>query len=88
MKLDLVVSNSIAPLRALSSRLMACLLVCRYAGVPYNQNEMFIRLGDIGLMEGGQPLPFDKDAASKYLKDITDVHGTVYIEVGRAAHTA
>ncbi|KAK9865988.1 hypothetical protein WJX84_002281 [Apatococcus fuscideae] len=52
-----------------------------YAGVPYNQNEMFIRLGDIGLMEGGQPLPFDKDAASKYLKDITDVHGTVYIEL-------
>ncbi len=42
---------------------------------------MLIRLGDIGLMEKGQPLAFDKDAASKYLKDVTDVHGTVYIEV-------
>ena len=53
----------------------------RYAGVPYNQNEMFIRLGDLALMENGQPLPFDKNAASKYLKDVTSVHGTVYIEV-------
>ena len=54
---------------------------CSYAGVPYNQNDMFIRLGDLALMENGQPLPFDKNAASKYLKDVTSVHGTVYIEV-------
>ncbi|KAK9864821.1 hypothetical protein WJX84_011709, partial [Apatococcus fuscideae] len=52
-----------------------------YAGVPYNQNDMFIRLGDLALMENGQPLPFDKDAASKYLKDVTSVHGTVYIQL-------
>lgn len=33
------------------------------------------------LMQDGQPLPFDKAAANKYLKDTCAVHGTV--QVGR-----
>lgn len=52
---------------------------CRYAGVPFDPNSLNIRLNDIPLMEGGQPLQFDAKAASSYLKSTTDVHGTVYI---------
>ncbi len=38
------------------------------AGVPFNQDALRIKLGDILLMENGQPLPFDRQAASDYLK--------------------
>lgn len=38
------------------------------AGVPFNQHELQIKLGDLALMEGGQPLPFDCQAASNYLQ--------------------
>ena len=57
----------------------ACL--CRYAGVPYNANDVDISLGDIALMEKGQPLPFDAKAASQYLTEETSRHGTVYIRL-------
>nr|KAJ0200185.1 hypothetical protein LSAT_V11C600339910 [Lactuca sativa] len=32
-------------------------------------------------MEGGQPLPFDRAAASNYLKEAGDAHGTVKIQI-------
>lgn len=32
-------------------------------------------------MEAGQPLEFDATAASKYLKETSDKHGTVTIDV-------
>ncbi len=54
-------------------------LCCSYAGAPFDPNSLDIKLGDIGLMQGGQPLEFDAKAASSYLKSTTDVHGTVYI---------
>ena len=38
------------------------------AGVPFNQEDLQIKLGDFLLMENGQPLPFDRAAASAYLK--------------------
>ncbi|MDX2216945.1 MAG: bifunctional ornithine acetyltransferase/N-acetylglutamate synthase [Oculatellaceae cyanobacterium bins.114] len=38
------------------------------AGVPFEQNELRIQLGDFVLMEHGQPLAFDRPAASAYLK--------------------
>ena len=38
------------------------------AGVPFGQEELQIKLGDFLLMENGQPLPFDRAAASAYLK--------------------
>jgi len=47
--------------------------------VPYDPNDLNIKLGNIPLMEKGQPLEFDAKAASKYLTDTTAVHGTVYI---------
>ena len=56
-------------------------LCCRYSGVKFNQNNLRVKLGDIVLMEKGQPLEFDAKAASKYLADVTLEHGTVKIEV-------
>ncbi len=38
------------------------------AGVPFEQESLRIQLGDILLMENGQPLAFDRAAASNYLK--------------------
>ncbi|MGF1499921.1 MAG: bifunctional ornithine acetyltransferase/N-acetylglutamate synthase [Elainellaceae cyanobacterium] len=38
------------------------------AGVAFNQGDLKVQLGDIVLMEGAQPLPFDRTAASTYLK--------------------
>jgi glutamate N-acetyltransferase / amino-acid N-acetyltransferase len=38
------------------------------AGVPFEQENLRIQLGEFLLMEYGQPLPFARDAASQYLK--------------------
>lgn len=38
------------------------------AGVPFEQENLRIQLGDFLLMENGQPLSFDRAAASAYLK--------------------
>ena len=38
------------------------------AGVKFHQDELNIKLGDIVLMQNGQPLEFDRQAASNYLK--------------------
>ncbi len=38
------------------------------AGVPFEQENLRIMLGDFLLMENGQPLPFDRVAASNYMK--------------------
>jgi glutamate N-acetyltransferase/amino-acid N-acetyltransferase len=38
------------------------------AGVPFEQENLKIQLGDIQLMDAGQPLAFDRAAASNYLK--------------------
>lgn len=52
-----------------------------YAGISFDSNALRIALGDILLMEGGQPLPFDRSAASNYLKEAGDTHGTVKIQI-------
>ena len=38
------------------------------AGVPFEQESLRIQLGDMVLMENGQPLTFERAAASNYLK--------------------
>lgn len=38
------------------------------AGVTFDQNDLRVQLGEFVLMEHGQPLPFDRPAASAYLK--------------------
>jgi glutamate N-acetyltransferase / amino-acid N-acetyltransferase len=40
------------------------------AGVIFEQGNLRIQLGDFLLMENGQPLPFDAEAASNYLKQV------------------
>ncbi|MGB0563913.1 MAG: bifunctional ornithine acetyltransferase/N-acetylglutamate synthase [Spirulinaceae cyanobacterium] len=40
------------------------------AGVKFNQDQLRIGLGNFQLMEAGQPLEFDRAAASQYMKDI------------------
>ncbi|GAB4833764.1 hypothetical protein Ancab_032014 [Ancistrocladus abbreviatus] len=50
-----------------------------YAGIHFHADDLRISLGDILLMNGGQPLPFDRLAASNYLKRAGESHGTVEI---------
>jgi len=38
------------------------------AGIPFNQEQLQIKLGDFLLMEKGQPVNFDRTAATDYLK--------------------
>ncbi|WP_445637759.1 bifunctional ornithine acetyltransferase/N-acetylglutamate synthase [Nostoc sp. DSM 114161] len=38
------------------------------AGVPFEQENLQIKLGNFLMLENGQPLPFDRAAASTYLK--------------------
>lgn len=38
------------------------------AGVPFEQSSLRVELGDFLLMDQGQPLPFDRPAASNYIK--------------------
>jgi glutamate N-acetyltransferase / amino-acid N-acetyltransferase len=52
-----------------------------YSGVTFNPNELNIRLGEIPLMEKGQPLAFDAKAASSYLKSVCLQHGTTHIRI-------
>ncbi|KAA8518871.1 hypothetical protein F0562_016355 [Nyssa sinensis] len=52
-----------------------------YAGIPFDPNNLRISLGDILLMDGGQPLPFDRAAASNYLRKAGETHGTVEIQI-------
>ncbi|MGB3636664.1 MAG: bifunctional ornithine acetyltransferase/N-acetylglutamate synthase [Rivularia sp. (in: cyanobacteria)] len=42
------------------------------AGVPFEQSDLRIQMGDFVLMEKGQPLEFDRKAASAYLKQTAE----------------
>lgn len=42
------------------------------AGVQFKQKNLRIQLGDILLMERGQPLQFDRNSASNYLKQVAE----------------
>ncbi|XP_047342425.1 arginine biosynthesis bifunctional protein ArgJ, chloroplastic [Impatiens glandulifera] len=52
-----------------------------YAGIPFDPNSLRISLGDIHLMEAGQPLLFDRATASEYLRKAGETHGTVKIHI-------
>ncbi|KAJ4704702.1 Arginine biosynthesis bifunctional protein ArgJ, chloroplastic [Melia azedarach] len=52
-----------------------------YSGINFHPNKLRILLGDILLMDGGQPLPFDRAVASKYLRKAGETHGTVSIDI-------
>ncbi|KAL2930915.1 Arginine biosynthesis bifunctional protein ArgJ chloroplastic [Bienertia sinuspersici] len=50
-----------------------------YTTVPFDLSKLWISLGDIVLMDGGQPLQFDRTAASSYLQKAGEEHGTIEI---------
>ena len=50
-----------------------------YSGAAFDQNDLDVSLGEIGLMRSGQPLEFDAKKASSYLRETTAVHGTVEV---------
>lgn len=52
-----------------------------YATIRFNLSKLRISLGDIMLMDGGQPLPFDRASASSYLRKAGEEHGTVEIHI-------
>ncbi|VFQ85846.1 unnamed protein product [Cuscuta campestris] len=52
-----------------------------YAGIVFNPNKLRISLGDTLLMDAGQPLPFDRIAASNYMRKAGETHGTVEIHI-------
>ncbi|KAI5682286.1 hypothetical protein M9H77_03514 [Catharanthus roseus] len=52
-----------------------------YAGIQFDPNMLRISLGNILLMDGGQPIPFDRVVASNYLRKAGEVHGTVEIRI-------
>lgn len=42
------------------------------AGIPFEQGNLRVQLGDFLLMEHGQPLPFNREAAAVFLKQAAD----------------
>ncbi|KAB1224036.1 Arginine biosynthesis bifunctional protein ArgJ, chloroplastic [Morella rubra] len=52
-----------------------------YAGIPFHQNKLRVLLGNILLMDGGEPQPFDRAVASNYLKKAGETRGTVGIHI-------
>ncbi|MGL6077060.1 MAG: bifunctional glutamate N-acetyltransferase/amino-acid acetyltransferase ArgJ [Fimbriiglobus sp.] len=53
-----------------------------YSGVPFEEREMSLTMGDMPLYLAGQPLPFDAKVASAYLKDNRDVTFTLTLTHG------
>jgi glutamate N-acetyltransferase/amino-acid N-acetyltransferase len=58
-----------------------------YAGVPFEERDLSLTMGDIELYRNGTPLPFDEKAASAYLKTNRDVTFTLTFALGRGACT-
>jgi glutamate N-acetyltransferase/amino-acid N-acetyltransferase len=58
-----------------------------YAGVPFEERDLSLTMGDIELFREGTPLPFDAKAASAYLKTNRDVTFTLTFALGRGACT-
>lgn len=52
-----------------------------YSGAVFKQENLDVSLGEIALMKSGQPLEFDAERASAYLKETTAVHGTVEVKL-------
>ncbi|CDP21191.1 unnamed protein product [Coffea canephora] len=51
------------------------------ADILFDQNKLRIMLGNFLLMDGGQPLPFDRPAASNYLRKAGETRGKVEIQI-------
>ncbi|MGB7248654.1 MAG: bifunctional ornithine acetyltransferase/N-acetylglutamate synthase [Phormidesmis sp.] len=58
------------------------------AGVPFEQSELSILLGDFTLMQAGTPQPFDRAAASAYLKQRSERSTQAMSQILLSAQTA
>jgi glutamate N-acetyltransferase/amino-acid N-acetyltransferase len=53
-----------------------------YAGVPFEEKDLSLWMGDMLLYRDGQPLPFDAAAASGYLRYNREVHFRLRLALG------
>ncbi|MGL6096944.1 MAG: bifunctional glutamate N-acetyltransferase/amino-acid acetyltransferase ArgJ [Fimbriiglobus sp.] len=53
-----------------------------YAGVPFEESDLSLWMGDLLLYQNGVPLPFDAVAASGYLKHNREVHFLLRFQLG------
>ncbi|KAM1094633.1 hypothetical protein ACFX13_009741 [Malus domestica] len=76
-----VASSSIATIYGRDPNWGRIAAAAGYAGIPFDQSKLQVLLGDILLMNGGEPQLFDRSTASNYLKKAGEIHGTVVISV-------
>jgi glutamate N-acetyltransferase/amino-acid N-acetyltransferase len=55
-----------------------------YAGVPFEEQDLSLWIGDMLLYRAGAPQPFDLPAASAYLKNYREVHIRLFFTLGEA----
>lgn len=53
-----------------------------YSGVPFDEKDLSLWMGDMPLYRAGTPLPFDASAASSYLKHNREVHFKLRFTLG------
>ncbi|MFQ3650092.1 MAG: bifunctional glutamate N-acetyltransferase/amino-acid acetyltransferase ArgJ [Gemmataceae bacterium] len=58
-----------------------------YAGVPFEEKDLSLWLGDLCLYERGAPLPFDAATASAYLRNNREVHLRLRFTLGAGRAT-
>ena len=56
-----------------------------YAGVPFEEKELSLRIGDFLLYDAGAPVPFEAARVSAYLKQNRDVHLQLTFALGEAS---
>jgi glutamate N-acetyltransferase/amino-acid N-acetyltransferase len=56
-----------------------------YAGVPFEENQLSLWLGDLLLYQAGAPLPFDAKLASAYLKNNREIVLRLHFSLGNGA---
>ncbi len=58
-----------------------------YAGVPFEEKDLSLKMGEMLLYRDGTPLPFDAKVASSYLKNNRDVTFTLTFKLGTGTCT-
>ncbi|MBV9122838.1 MAG: bifunctional glutamate N-acetyltransferase/amino-acid acetyltransferase ArgJ [Planctomycetes bacterium] len=53
-----------------------------YAGIPFEEDQLSLWLGDMLLFQNGVPLPFDAATASAYLKNNREIHLRLRFNIG------
>ncbi len=53
-----------------------------YCGVPFDQSELSLWMGDMLLYRAGVPLPFDELTASTYMRENKEVHFLLRFQLG------